>query len=276
MVIVPASTVVAEGLTFTVGQITWTTHGGSLTTTTSGETQIHSGTAEASIPITLTTRTRPTLPRYRAKRVDNSDVLQALDHADHKLLEASNLVDSISRKPDQAASTNFFDSRRSTRVTTHKQLETSLTITSTPRDEPSNSRQPPQTRTALMVWTTRLTSIRGILNLYLARRACRWARAADQLVISSTWYPSESCQTIRLLVRTPATMFLILANVSYWPGRVVVRDGDTFVDSYIVHPPLIGQVEFVLRSKSCYVLIYFSNVPYTWIKSLLCYIWSCR
>ena len=53
------------------------------------------------------------------------------------------------------------------------------------------------------------------------------------------------------------------ANVSYWLGRVVVRDGDSFVDSYIVHPTLIGQTEFVLRSKSCDVLIYFSNVPYT-------------
>ena len=53
------------------------------------------------------------------------------------------------------------------------------------------------------------------------------------------------------------------ANVSYWPGRVVVCDSDSFVDSYIVHPPLIGQVELVLRSKSCEVLIYFSNVPYT-------------
>ena len=53
------------------------------------------------------------------------------------------------------------------------------------------------------------------------------------------------------------------ANVSYWPGCVVVRDSDSFIDSYIVHPPLIGQAEFVLRSKSCYVLIYFSNVPYT-------------
>jgi len=53
------------------------------------------------------------------------------------------------------------------------------------------------------------------------------------------------------------------ANVSYWPGRVVVRDSDSFVDSYIVHPPLVGLAEFVLRSKSCYVLIYVSNVPYT-------------
>jgi len=53
------------------------------------------------------------------------------------------------------------------------------------------------------------------------------------------------------------------ANVSYWPGRVVVRDSDSFVDSYIVHPPLIGQAEFVLQSKSYDVLICFSNVPYT-------------
>jgi len=52
-------------------------------------------------------------------------------------------------------------------------------------------------------------------------------------------------------------------NVSYWSDRVVVCDGDSFVDSYIVHPLLIGQAEFVLRSKSCDVLIYFSNVPYT-------------
>jgi len=30
------------------------------------------------------------------------------------------------------------------------------------------------------------------------------------------------------------------ANVSYWPGCVVVRNSDSFVDSYVVHPPLIG------------------------------------
>ena len=52
-------------------------------------------------------------------------------------------------------------------------------------------------------------------------------------------------------------------NVSYWPSCVVVRDSDSFIDSYIVHPPLIGLAEFVLRSNSCDALIYFSNVPYT-------------
>jgi len=56
--------------------------------------------------------------------------------------------------------------------------------------------------------------------------------------------------------------YYLPATVSYWLGHVVVHDGDSFIDSYIVHPPLIGQAEFVLRSKSCYVLIYFSNVPY--------------
>ena len=130
MIIVPASATMAEGLTFTVGQITWTTHGGGLATTTSEETQIQSGTAVASTPITPAPSTRPPLARYRAKRVDNSDLLQALDRADLKLLEASNLVDSISRRSDQAAATNFFDSHRPTRVSTHERLETSLTITS--------------------------------------------------------------------------------------------------------------------------------------------------
>ena len=33
--------------------------------------------------------------------------------------------------------------------------------------------------------------------------------------------------------------YYLPTNVSYWPGRVVVRDGDSFVDSYIVHPPSV-------------------------------------
>jgi hypothetical protein len=52
-------------------------------------------------------------------------------------------------------------------------------------------------------------------------------------------------------------------NVSYWPGCVVVRGSDSSIESYIVHPPLIGQAETTLRRKSCYVLAFFSNIPYT-------------
>jgi hypothetical protein len=53
------------------------------------------------------------------------------------------------------------------------------------------------------------------------------------------------------------------ANVSYWPDRVVVRGSDSSIESYIVHPLLIGQAETTLRRKSCYVLAFFSNIPYT-------------
>jgi len=74
MVIVPASAAVPEGLTLTVGQITWTTRGAGLTTTTLEETQIRSGTTAASAPTTLTPSTRPPLPRYEGKKVDDSDL----------------------------------------------------------------------------------------------------------------------------------------------------------------------------------------------------------
>ena len=90
------------------------------------------------LPITPTTttttlRARPPLPRYKGKRVDNSDLLEAIDRADHKLLEASNLMDLISCQPDQTLVLNFFDSHRPTRTTTHERLGTSLTVTSTPK-----------------------------------------------------------------------------------------------------------------------------------------------
>jgi len=136
MVIIPASATVAEGLTLTVGQITWTTHGGGLTTMTLEETQIQSGAAEVMIPITLTTitmttRARPPLPCYKGKRVDNSDILEAIDRANHKLLEVSSLVDLIPCKPNPTPVLSFFNYHQPTRATTHERLGMSLTITST-------------------------------------------------------------------------------------------------------------------------------------------------
>jgi hypothetical protein len=53
------------------------------------------------------------------------------------------------------------------------------------------------------------------------------------------------------------------ANVPYWLGHVVVRRSDSFVESYIIQPSLVGQAELVLHGKSCYVLAFFSDVPYT-------------
>jgi len=132
MVIVPASAAVLEGLTFTVGQITWTTHSGGLMTTASEETHIRSGTTATSAPTTLTPSTRPPLPRYKGKKVDSSDLFRALDRADLELLEASRLVEGISRRSDQIAPMDFFNSCRPTRVITHERLSMSLTKTSTP------------------------------------------------------------------------------------------------------------------------------------------------
>ena len=57
MAIIPDFAAMAEGLTFTVGQITWTTHGGGLVTMTLEEIQIQSGTAVASTSITPTPST---------------------------------------------------------------------------------------------------------------------------------------------------------------------------------------------------------------------------
>jgi hypothetical protein len=53
------------------------------------------------------------------------------------------------------------------------------------------------------------------------------------------------------------------ANAPYWSSHVVVRESGSSIESYIVHPPLIGQAETTLRRKSCYVLAFFSNIPYT-------------
>ena len=99
MVTIPASAAVPEGLTFTVGQITWTTRDGGLTTTVSEGTQIQSGIMSAPTTRMTAPSARPPLPLYTGKKIDCSDLLQALDRADSKLLEASRLVDGTLRKP---------------------------------------------------------------------------------------------------------------------------------------------------------------------------------
>ena len=132
MVTIPASATVPEGLTFTVGQITWTTCSGGFATTVSKETQIRSEITLSPTTRTTAPSTRLPIPPYKGKAIDCSDLLRALDRVDSKLLEVSQLVDGVLRRPDQAAPAGFFKSRRPTRVATHERLGTSLTITSTP------------------------------------------------------------------------------------------------------------------------------------------------
>ena len=89
MVTIPASATVPEGLTLTVGQITCTTRSSGLTTTVSEETQIQSEITSSPTTRTTAPSTRPPFQPYKGKKIDCSDLLQALDRADFKLLEAS-------------------------------------------------------------------------------------------------------------------------------------------------------------------------------------------
>jgi hypothetical protein len=110
MVIIPDSAAVVDGLSFTVGQITWTTGVNSFTATTMEEAQIRSAsttsssamapttlvtapTTPATAPTTPTTR-RP-FPRYKGRMIDNTDLIKAIDQVSHKLSQTLTLVDSI-------------------------------------------------------------------------------------------------------------------------------------------------------------------------------------
>jgi len=52
------------------------------------------------------------------------------------------------------------------------------------------------------------------------------------------------------------------ATAPYWLGRVVYHGSESSVESFVFHPPLVGHVESQLHMKSCYVLAFYSNVPY--------------
>jgi hypothetical protein len=124
MVIIPDSVAVADDLSFTVGQITWTTSVNSFTTTATEEAQIQSAlitsssatapTMLATAPTTLVTApttlamasTTPAtalttstihrpLPRYKGRTIDNTDLIEAIDQVGHKLSQTLTLVDSI-------------------------------------------------------------------------------------------------------------------------------------------------------------------------------------
>jgi hypothetical protein len=100
MVIIPDSTAVVNGLSFTVSQITWTTGINSFTATTMEEAQIRSTSTMSSSAMALTTltaalttpatalttpTTRRPLPHYKRRVIDNTDLIEAIDQVGHKL-----------------------------------------------------------------------------------------------------------------------------------------------------------------------------------------------
>ena len=104
MVIIPGSMATPNDLTFTIGQITWTTGFDDFIAMTTEEARIQSASttassASATAPTTVdlapatpasssaTSITRRPLPRYKGRQIDNTDLLDSIDRVGTKLAE---------------------------------------------------------------------------------------------------------------------------------------------------------------------------------------------
>jgi hypothetical protein len=148
MVIIPDSAVVADGLSFTVEQVTWTTGINSFTTTATEEAQIRfasTTSSSATAPTTLamasttpatapaTPTTRGLLPHYKERMIDNTDLIEAIDQVSHKLSQTQTLVDSIQ---NQSTEQVLLHHNRSTQPVWARRptwLDTDLVDTTTPK-----------------------------------------------------------------------------------------------------------------------------------------------
>ena len=96
MVIIPGSMAMPNGLTFIVGQITWTTGSDDFIAMTTEEAQIQSAsttaspalaTAPTTVDLALATpasssampTTRRSLPCYKGRQIDNANLLDSID-----------------------------------------------------------------------------------------------------------------------------------------------------------------------------------------------------
>ena len=118
MVIISGSMATPNGLTFTVGQITWTTGSDDFIAMITEEVQTQSASttaspASATAPTTVdlapttpaspsaTPTTRRPLPRYKGKQIDNVDLLDSIDWVGTKLAETLALVSTIQNQPNE-------------------------------------------------------------------------------------------------------------------------------------------------------------------------------
>ena len=138
-VIISGSMATPNGLTFTVGQITWTTGSDDFIAMTPEEAWIQSASTTASptsatalttvdtAPTTVDTAptmvdlapttvhlasttpaspsatptTRHPLPRYKGRQIDNTDLLDSIDRVSTKLAETLALVSTIQSQPNE-------------------------------------------------------------------------------------------------------------------------------------------------------------------------------
>ena len=171
MVIISGSVAMPNGLTFTVGQITWTTGSDDFIAMITEEARIQSASTTASpasataltmedlasttvdlAPTTLasssaTPTTHRPLPRYKRRQIDNIDLLDSIDRVVTKLAETLALVSSIQSQPNEQVTATHNRSTRPAQASRPARLGTDLVVTSTP--EGCSARRRPASTTGL-------------------------------------------------------------------------------------------------------------------------------
>ena len=89
--------------------------------------------------------TRRSLPRYKGRQIDNTDLLDSIDQVGTKLAETLALVDSIQNQPTKQVTTPHNRSTRPARASRPARLGTDLVVTSTPEGRSVHRRPAPAT-----------------------------------------------------------------------------------------------------------------------------------
>jgi hypothetical protein len=160
MVIFPDSMATAAGLTFTIGQITWTTGSNDFVVIAMEEVQIRSASTTSPTPASTTTTLAPAspapapspttpathrlLPRYQGRKLDTTDLIDSIDQLGGKLSFTLALVNSLQEQFIEQNSNSYNRSTRPARATRFQRLGTDLVVTSTP--EGRSARPQPQRR----------------------------------------------------------------------------------------------------------------------------------
>ena len=79
-----------------------------------------------------TPTTHRSLPRYKGRQIDNTDLLDSIDLVSTKLAETLALVDLIQNQPTEQVTTTHNRSTRPARASRPARLSTNLVVTSTP------------------------------------------------------------------------------------------------------------------------------------------------
>ena len=156
MVIILGSMATPNGLTFTIGWITWTTGSDDFIAMTLEEVRVQSAPTTASpasamapttvdlAPTTVdltpttpasssaTSTTRRPLSRYKRRQIDNTDLLDSIDRVGTKLAETLALVSLIKSQPNEQVTMTHNRSTRPARASHPARLGTDLMVTSTP------------------------------------------------------------------------------------------------------------------------------------------------